>query len=287
MANVILPTISLRPSVDAGEAVRVLQERATNIVSEAQPTTMHVAEKREAYVRATAVTERRLRACFSMKDCAALFDTPRHRDICSMTLGEQVLPMISTEVDDIVHRLNTLAMEHDNALRIWEDRNAIVVVLDSTVYMEHPVKFEDIDFHGMLSRSGPVRILVPMVVVDELDRLKSAGDPKKRWRAAHALAVMDDRIDNPPWPGLLHDAVHESAHIRGPVVVEIVFDFPSHIRLPVPDDEIVDRAVACQPYTGPVTLVTYDTGQAQRGRMARIDVLKLRNDPPMPPADTA
>jgi|HubBroStandDraft_6_1064221.scaffolds.fasta_scaffold01437_8 rRNA-processing protein FCF1 len=284
----ILPTVSLRPNVDAGEAMRLLKERADNIVSEAQPAGVtHIVDRRSAYVNATTTTEKRLRTIFSMHDAAALFDGPRHRDICSMTAGEQLGPMISAEVDDISHRLNTLSMEHDNALKIWEDRNAAVVVLDSTVYMEHPNKFEDVDFHEMLNRSGPVRILVPMVVIDELDRLKTSGDPKKRWRPAHALAVIDDRIDNPPWLGLLHDAVHESAHIRGPVVVEIVFDFPSHIRLPLPDDEIVDRAVACQPYAGPVTLVTYDTGQAQRARMARLNVLKLRNDRLAPPPDAA
>jgi hypothetical protein len=38
-----------------------------------------------------------------------------------------------------------------------------------------------------------------------------------------------------------------AAHMRGQVQLEIVFDFPSHVRLPLNDDEIVDRTAACQP----------------------------------------
>ena len=36
-----------------------------------------------------------------------------------------------------------------------------------------------------------VTVLVPMVVVDELDRLKESKDRQTRWRARYALAVLD------------------------------------------------------------------------------------------------
>ena len=93
----ILPTIALRRNVDPEQSVQRLKERATNIVYEAQPTTPELAERRDAYVRATTTTETVLRSVFSMKDCANLFDNPRHRDICSMPLGSQLLPMISAD----------------------------------------------------------------------------------------------------------------------------------------------------------------------------------------------
>ena len=48
--------------------------------------------------------------------------------------------------------------------------------------------------------------------------------------------------------------------------------------MPINDDEIVDRCVACQPYAGPVTVVTYDTGQSTRARSAGLKVRKLKHD---------
>jgi hypothetical protein len=48
------------------------------------------------------------------------------------------------------------------------------------------------------------------------------------------------------------------------------------VRLPINDDEIVDRAAAVKPLAGrQVTLLTYDTGQASRGRRAELNVIKL------------
>jgi hypothetical protein len=55
------------------------------------------------------------------------------------------------------------------------------------------------------------------------------------------------------------------------------YDRQGHVRLPIPDDEIIDRAVAAQALAGkPVTLVTYDSGQSTRGRRAGLRVRKLR-----------
>ncbi len=67
---------------------------------------------------------------------------------------------------------------------------------------------------------------------------------------------------------------------RGEVNVEILFDPPRHIRLPINDDEIVETAATAQPLTGrQVTLITYDTGQASRARRAQLKVIKLNQQP--------
>jgi hypothetical protein len=60
------------------------------------------------------------------------------------------------------------------------------------------------------------------------------------------------------------------------VTIEIVFDPPGHVRLPIGDDEIVDRCLAIEPLAGrKVTLLTYDTGQSTRARAAGLAVKKL------------
>jgi hypothetical protein len=65
--------------------------------------------------------------------------------------------------------------------------------------------------------------------------------------------------------------------------MEIVFDPPGHVRLPIGDDEIIDRIVAVVPLAErKVTLFTYDTGQATRGRAAGLQVRKLVKPNPDP-----
>ncbi len=60
------------------------------------------------------------------------------------------------------------------------------------------------------------------------------------------------------------------------VTVEIVFDPPRHTRLPINDDEIVDRALAAQTLAArQITILTYDTGQAMRARSAGLTTQKL------------
>lgn len=58
--------------------------------------------------------------------------------------------------------------------------------------------------------------------------------------------------------------------------MELLFNPPGHVRLPINDDESVDRALAVEPLAGrKVTLLTYDTGQSTRARNAGLQVVKL------------
>lgn len=83
-------------------------------------------------------------------------------------------------------------------------------------------------------------------------------------------AMLRERDDSP----LRSDSIP-----RGRVSVELLFDPPGHVRLPINDDEIIDRASAVQNLAErPVTLLTYDTGQSTRARNAGLTVVKLTED---------
>ena len=119
-------------------------------------------------------------------------------------------------------------------------------------------------------------MLVLIVVVDELDALKEAKDRHVRWRAGHTLGVLDEVFKNTPAMGRLRVGGTDAAGLRGEVTMELVFDPPGHMRLPINDDEIVDRALAIQGLADrAVTLLTYDTGQSTRARTAGLQVVKL------------
>jgi hypothetical protein len=71
----------------------------------------------------------------------------------------------------------------------------------------------------------------------------------------------------------------------GGCTVEIVFDPPGRIRLPINDDELIDRILAIQPLTGlQIILLTYDTGQSTRARAAGLSVKMLAKTDDMPTA---
>ena len=53
-------------------------------------------------------------------------------------------------------------------------------------------------------RSGPVRVLIPIVVVDELDALKRGSSSRTRWRAGYSVVVIDRVTVDPPRAGILN-----------------------------------------------------------------------------------
>jgi hypothetical protein len=159
-----------------------------------------------------------------------------------------------------------------------------LIVLDTSVFIAHPDKIEDMDLREWARvRHEPIHLVVPMIVVDELDNSKQRHG-HVGWRAAYSLAAIDARAPHPGQAGTLRDKDFSSLTTGsgeipfGQVVVEVWPDPPGHVRLAISDDEIVERAVTVQQLAGrPVAFVTYDTGQAMRARGAGLTVWKLKH----------
>lgn len=181
--------------------------------------------------------------------------------------------MLDLELRQRCVALEDAAKDLDSQIRRW-NAATVFTVADTGVYINHEQKLRELDFAVALAipAGTPVRVLVPIIVIDELDGLKRMKDEHVRWRAGHTLGVLDEIIRDPRQPGQL----------RPGITMEILFDPPGHIRLPIDDDEIVDRARAAQAVAGAdVTLLTFDTGQSSRARYAGIRAVKL----PMPLGD--
>lgn len=187
--------------------------------------------------------------------------------------------LVSLEVRQRVDAFEAAIQTLRQHIERWS-RSAYFVVADSSFYIHHPEKFEVVDLAKAVNfYDGPILLLIPMVVVDELDRLKEIKDNQVKWRSGHTLAVLDRLFQDGRDVARLRDPDQEQQKNtgvrRGQVDVEILFDPPAHVRLPIADDEIVDRAAAIMPLVGrDVTLLTYDTGQASRGRRAGLKVIK-------------
>jgi len=188
--------------------------------------------------------------------------------------------MLSLELDQRAQALEEAVIALQAQIRAWS-RTGVFVVPDTSFYIEHGHKLQDADFRPVLQIwHDPVHILVPIAVVDELDGLKKSKDNHIRWRAGHTLAVLDRVLGSLPRPARLRaedfSVLDTGGRPSGEVTIEIIFDPPGHVRLPIADDEIISRILTIEPLAGrQVTLVTYDTGQAARGRAAGLLVRKL------------
>ncbi|MET9226156.1 PIN domain-containing protein [Lentzea sp. NPDC003310] len=200
------------------------------------------------------------------------------------TFGGDIYPerLLNTMVtNELTARSDALAramteLEHAKQWRGW----SWLVVLDTNVYLEHERKLEELDLAELLEAGEqPVHLLVPIAVVDELDKAKR--NDKTRYRGAYSLAHIIKALDEVD--GVLREADPGSGpdpQARGQITVEIVSDPPGHRRMPDPDDEIVDRALAVQLRAGAkVTMITYDTGMSWRATDAGLTVVKLDFDP--------
>jgi hypothetical protein len=213
-----------------------------------------------------------------------------------------VIDSVDLEVNQRIEAFDTAIRDLDAQIRRWSQYSHFVLP-DTGFYIKHPQKLEEADFGPLINVwQSPIHVLVPMVVVDELDRLKEIKDRNVRWRAGYTLAVIDrvfavtaapgwlrkgevSTTDSMPsdvlqsFPPEITTAMAAEGIQRSDITMELLFDPPGHVRLPINDDEIVDRAVAVEQLAGrKVTFLTYDTGQSTRARNAGLQVVKLSKD---------
>jgi rRNA-processing protein FCF1 len=256
---------------------------------------------RSAYQRLLAYLEwagrsgRMLHNQISESDLAALVLTKRYEILLAsfggMASDERevqrvVNDLVSQELDlrvtDLDEAIKTLQSE-----RVRWSRVGDLVLPDSNFYIHHAVKLEEADIVAAAGLGGTnAHVLVPMVIIDELDGLKRQSKQPARWRAGYTVAVLD-RVFRDVGRGIRvgqlrgDNTTISQGHVTGlgEVTMELLLDPPGHVRLPINDDEIVDRAVAVQTLAGQnVTLLTYDTGMATRARNAGLRVVKLREE---------
>lgn len=204
----------------------------------------------------------------------------RLQSIADQSDTSSVSDLLDVELAEREKVFEVVLQELTDAVARW-GRVGRCVLPDTSFYIHHPDKLEELDFAPLLKVwEEPIRILIPILVIDELDGLKRSGQKDARWRAGYTLAVLDRLLLSPSSLGVLThedlEPLKQGGFPRGEVTVEVVMDPPGHARLPINDDEIIDRALSIQALANrPVTMLTYDTGQAFRARNVRLEAIKL------------
>lgn len=233
-----------------------------------------VVDRYTNYIAWVANSVRLLRMQVSEGDLSRLLLSRRYWTLQAMATSPTGMTgdLVDAELADRGAILEDTLRDTREEFQRWS-RVQRLVVADTTVYCQHPKKLEEMDLAALIEcREEQIELVVPVAVVDELDNLKQSRDKHLRWRAMYTLAVFD-RVAGTSGVGRLRESVdsalREDGIPRGELWIDVLFDLPGHVRFPIMDDEIVDRALAVQILSGKdVTFLTYDTGQAMRARKA-------------------
>ena len=167
-------------------------------------------------------------------------------------------------------RLDQLAVELAKQQQLAE-RPGHPVVLDTSVLMESRPSFADLDWHGVSPTlaQGAVRLIVPILVVEELDDLLHDRDGERRRKARAATRTLRDLHGfKPTEPAVLTG--------QADVTIEVFLDGDWHQRRPNNDAEIIDQALEIGELTGqPALLASCDTRQLYRAGAAQLAVVLI------------
>ena len=158
------------------------------------------------------------------------------------------------------------------------------VVLDTNVLLRHAHELIEIEWSRGLDILPHVTIAlgIPMVVVDELDRLKDSNasmfiDGEKqatRTLARRALKSLDTVFRGGYLDWLVRQQGTTGANSFADLHAILMVDDPNQTRLGDADLEIIDQAVRLRPFTADVALATYDQAMIFRARSAGLKAFK-------------
>jgi hypothetical protein len=231
----------LRNPGQVEQTIRVLedcQDRLMNYRGQKDPT-WYLAWCEEA--------SRRFREEFTSPKLAELAE----QDQRDLALGGAVMTRPREFLDrmlDLWHMRLAEAVARLEALRPFIERPGQIIVIDTSAFIEGTY-FTDLDWRELpgVAPKGPVRLITPIVVIDELDHLKPDKRAGSRARSVlrRLLELQSTTLLEPaPLPG------------RHGVTIEVFLDGPSHQRLPDNDAEIIDRATYIAELTGRSVLLT-------------------------------
>lgn len=143
------------------------------------------------------------------------------------------------------------------------------IVIPDTSALVRGELFTGFDWPTRLHLGPPVRLIIPILVVEELDRLKDSERTTKAGdKARRVLKVLRElcRTLDPAVP----------APVRTGTTVEVFLDDDWHLRRSIPDAEIIEQALSIESLTGKkVTLVCVDAAMEFRARQFGLKVQQM------------
>jgi rRNA-processing protein FCF1 len=273
----------LRPGKTCDEALELLKnvtDQGLNDVQNAVPhllpsgeedalrRTEKIAALRQAvnrYDEWTLAATKKLLDVFADRSIPARMRGERYSGI---VFGDYTATRLAQLLNLELNELRTYFMELGNELYRLKERYAHhqgrTVVLDTNDLL-HYARYDKIPWAAVYGKNTVV--VIPHVVVDEIDKKSYATSDTIRRRARGVFALLEQTLTEQ----------RDGHATAGGVRVEVLLDEPEHVRLPNNDDEIVARACELQQSIGPVrvTVLTGDNGMRARALAWGLNADKL------------
>jgi len=220
---------------------------------------------RADYVRWAAESEDALVHYFLRRDVEQLLYTPRYWEIWRTGDAPKDFPRLFFpevearygELGDLLERLRALQSRFGGL-------TGRILVPDANVFLQFTF-FRDAPWQE-LTDGEDARIVVPLLVVEQLDRNKYATNKRTGHRAHSVLRAFEELG--------MADGVPTSLPGRG--TIEIIADEPRHLRAPVEDDQIVEVARRVSEAADvPTMLVTGDLAMLVRARALNTPSIRI------------
>jgi rRNA-processing protein FCF1 len=274
--------IELQPRISVERAIGQLQsaldgtQTVTNATAGA--TGPQVVEN---YARWAEDSERTLTKILTPDSLSDLIHTRRHWALRAVTGDEpRLIPLVLTEIESRQNALTAMINELQLERQRWSsavEQPYTIAVPDSTMFLDPEAAFEDIDWRVTTESRQGVRVVVPLAVVDELDRLKRQGNSTTARLAKAAIRWLSSTLprDTDSRAALSGDGIET-------VTIEVyVEDGPR--RLDDADLSIIRSTERLGSVSGALaTLVTRDLGMAVRARAVKVPVVHI--PPPTTPS---
>lgn len=203
-------------------------------------------------------TTRELRTVFADPTVPVRLRGERYGHIIgSDPLAPRTMQLLYAETAALRDYFNELANECRELQQKFRRHQTRTVVLDTNSLL-HFVRFDTIPW-AKLYGTG-VCVVLPHVVVDEVDRKSFSESEKIQKRARGVYRLIEQKLDEIEANGF--------ADLGNSATLEVLADELGHRRLPNNDDEVVAQAARLQQAISPtpLTVVTRDIGMRTRAK---------------------
>ena len=230
----------------------------------------HPVDVRDRYVTWSIAIEPALLAVFRREDVFVVFESPRHRDICSMAPGNQLTPLINAELRDkkalFDGERQTLVAARDR----MRSAPGLPVVVDSNVLL-HSLLPDQVGWNTLLART--LRLVVPIRVVEELDAKKYSDSKLLQDRARSVLPWLERTLGAGLGPAPV-DPQERTCEAIG-TTIEVFPCSRPRVRPRDADEEVLDVAREVLHLVGEVVVLTGDTSMRLRARGEGFEALGM------------
>ena len=230
----------------------------------------HALDKIKAYLSWVPQSTRMLQYVLPVGEIDRLVSTSRYWAVLGMESRAAAWELVDNELEMRVNELENESRDLSNELSNWAAGEAQVAVLDTMILMHQFDELTGFGWNDMLHVrwARPIVLVLPMMVIDELDNIKDRGSADQKTLARKALARIEEWFPDPKEARSLLSQQSIDSPKTSRVEMRLQFDDLRHSRLENADAEIVSRAASLLPFASGVSVVTNDTNMLMRARGA-------------------